>query len=97
MKIDVKVITHLEELARIELTAQEREQLAAQLDRIVRYVEKLQEVETGDISPTSTVVHRAQTRLRPDEPVRGLDRDDVLDRAPDAKNGYFRVPKVIER
>lgn len=97
MKIDVKVIAHLEKLARIELTAEEREQLTGQLDRIVRYVEQLQEVDTRDVSPTSAVVHQPRTQLRADEQVPGLDRAEVLDRAPDAKDGYFRVPRIIER
>ena len=72
MKIDVKMIAHLEKLARIELTADEREQLTGQLDRIVSYVEKLQKVDTGDVAPTSAVVHQQGGRLRPDEPVASL-------------------------
>ncbi|MDH3216522.1 MAG: Asp-tRNA(Asn)/Glu-tRNA(Gln) amidotransferase subunit GatC [Candidatus Krumholzibacteria bacterium] len=97
MKIDARTITHLEKLARIELTAQERERLSEQLDRIVGYVEQLQEVDTTDVSPTSAVTHQAHTQLRADEPRKGLERDAILSQAPDAKDGYFRVPKVIER
>ena len=97
MKIDVKMIAHLEELARIELTPDERKLLSEQLDRIVEYCEQLQALNTDDIAPTSAVVHHSRTELRSDEVVPGLDRDVILGSAPDAKDGYFRVPKIIER
>jgi aspartyl-tRNA(Asn)/glutamyl-tRNA(Gln) amidotransferase subunit C len=97
MKIDEKTIRHLETLARIELTAEERERLAGQLDKIVGYCEELQKVDTEGIEPTSAVVLEGHSALRPDEAKPGLDRDVVLTEAPDPKKPFFRVPKVIER
>jgi aspartyl-tRNA(Asn)/glutamyl-tRNA(Gln) amidotransferase subunit C len=97
MKIDAKMIAHLEELARIELTVAEREMLSEQLDRIVDYVEQLQQVNTDEVMPTSAVIHESRTDLRGDEVKNGLDRETILAQAPDAKDGYFRVPKIIER
>ena len=97
MKIDKKMIEHLEALARIDLTAEEKQRLAEQLDRIVGYIEQLQEVETDDVEATSFVVHSGQVRLRPDEPRKSLDREVILDQAPDAHDGFFRGPRIIER
>ena len=97
MKIDEKMIRHLEMLARIDLTADERGRLSEQLDRIVGYVEQLQEIDTEGVAPTSAVVHDEHSALRPDEPGPSLDRDKILGQAPDAKDGFFRVPKVVER
>ncbi|MFQ5510434.1 MAG: Asp-tRNA(Asn)/Glu-tRNA(Gln) amidotransferase subunit GatC [Candidatus Krumholzibacteriia bacterium] len=97
MKIDEKILRHLEVLSRIDLTDDERERLAAQLDRIVGYVEQLQAIDTKDVAPTSAVVHSERGALRKDEPGESLDRDAILGQAPDATNGFFRVPKVIER
>ena len=97
MKIDKKMIRHLETLARIDLTDEERTRLSEQLDSIVGYVEQLQEVDTGDIAPTSAVVHQKRSALRPDELRPGLDREVILAQAPDAKGDFFRVPKVVER
>jgi aspartyl-tRNA(Asn)/glutamyl-tRNA(Gln) amidotransferase subunit C len=97
MKIDLKMIRRLEELARIELTQEEREELSEQLDRIVEYVEQLQEADTTGIEPTSAVVHQRRAELRPDKVIKGLDRDAILGQAPDSEGGYFRVPKIIER
>lgn len=97
MKIDLKTIAHLEELARIELSTAEREQLAEQLDRIVEMCEQIQSLDTEKIAPTSGIAYESHTSLRPDEVKPGLERDVVLKLAPDAKDGFFRVPKIIER
>ena len=97
MKIDEKLIKHLEVLARMELTPDERKTLTEQLTRIVEYVEQLQEIDTENVEPTTAVVHQEEAPLRPDEPRPGLERDVVLAEAPDRDDGYFRVPKIIER
>jgi aspartyl-tRNA(Asn)/glutamyl-tRNA(Gln) amidotransferase subunit C len=97
MKIDLKMIAHLEALARIELTPEERTQLTEQLDRIVGFCEQLQEIDTENIEPTSAVVHESRLDLRADKVEPGLKRDVILGEAPDAENGFFRVPKIIER
>jgi len=97
MKIDLKMIAHLEALAKIELTPDERTQLSEQLDRIVEFCEQLQEVDTENIEPTSAVVHQSRPDLRADEVEPGLQRDVILGEAPDAEDGFFRVPKIIER
>ena len=97
MGFDKKMLAHLQELARIELTPEEEDRLTEQLASIVRYCEQLQEVNTENIAPTSAVVHEADRKLRPDIPEKGLDRDIVLAQAPDAVDGFFRVPKIVER
>ncbi len=97
MKIDLKTIAHLEALARIELTPEERDVLSEQLGRIVEYCEQIQGLDTDDVAPTSAVVHESGSALREDRVEPGLDRDVVLGEAPNAKDGYFRVPKIIER
>jgi aspartyl-tRNA(Asn)/glutamyl-tRNA(Gln) amidotransferase subunit C len=97
MKIDLKMIAHLEALAKIELTPEERDVLSGQLDRIVEYCEQIQALDTNGVAPTSAVVHEPRSALREDEVEPGLNRDVVLGEAPDAENGYFRVPKIIER
>ena len=97
MKITRETIQHLEDLARIELSADERKLLAEQLGRIVEYCEQIQSLDTDAIPPTSAVVHEKESKLREDVVKPGLDRDVVLAEAPDHRNGYFRVPKIIER
>ena len=97
MKITQEMIEHLEDLARIELSAEERKLLAEQLGRIVEYCEQVQALDTDNVEPTSAVVYERESKLRADVVKPGLDRDVVLKQAPDAKDGFFRVPKIIER
>lgn len=95
--IDRDAIIRLEKLSRIELTEAERERFAQQLPRIVEFCESLREIDTDAIEPTSAIALGAHVGLRKDEVQPGLNRDKVLKEAPDAEDGFFRVPKIIER
>jgi len=97
MKIDKKMIQHLEELARIDLSPDEETRFAEQLGRIVEYGEQLTDLDTEGIAPTNSVVPDGRTKLRADEPGPSLDRDAILAEAPDAEKGFFKVPKVVDR
>lgn len=97
MKIDRDTIRHLERLARIELDADEVARITEQLDRIVAFVAELQSVDTDGVAPTGLIAHAAGAPLREDVAREGLPREVVLDQAPDAAAGFFRVPRVIER
>ena len=97
MKFDRDTIIHVEKLAHIELTDDERARLTEQLGRIVEYIEQLQAVDTEGVEPTSGVFHEAAPGLREDVVEPSLDHNRVMAMAPDPKNGFFRVPKIIER
>ena len=97
MPVDKKMITHLEALARLELTPQEKERLTLQLDRIIGYLKQLEQIDTNGMEPTSLVAHEDHVGLRPDQPGDCIERDKILGEAPDTKTGLFRVPKIIER
>jgi len=97
MKIDRETIRHLERLARIELEAGEVAQITEQLDRIVAFVEQLQSVDTEGVPPTGLIAHAEGAPLREDELRESLPRDLLMEQAPDPADGYFRVPRVIER
>jgi aspartyl-tRNA(Asn)/glutamyl-tRNA(Gln) amidotransferase subunit C len=86
----------LEALARVDLDEEERDRLRLQLDRILGFVRKLQEVETGEATAGG---ENGPLPLPPasDEARECLDREEVLSQAPDREGGFFRVPPVIER
>ena len=56
MKITIKEVEHVARLARLELTEEEKEQMRAQLDSILSYIEKLNELDTSAVDPTSHVL-----------------------------------------
>ena len=97
MSFDRKQIEHLERLARIDLTEDEKRTLERELERIVQFVEKVQSVDTSALGGSSPTGHSDTERVRDDTPAAGLDRDRALGQAPDAVDGFFRVPPVIDR
>ena len=86
----------LEELARVDLEPGEREKLRLQLDRILGFVRKLQDIDTGDAGAEGEGAPHGAAPA-PDEPRDCLDRDEVLGQAPESEGGFFRVPPVIDR
>jgi aspartyl-tRNA(Asn)/glutamyl-tRNA(Gln) amidotransferase subunit C len=85
-------VLHVAKLARLELTDAEVERLSGELSKVLDHIEKISEL--GDlegVEPTSHVVE-VENALRPDEPRPSWPRDVVLEAAPDAAQGGFRVP-----
>lgn len=88
-------IEHIANLARLTLSDQEKELFGGQLDSILNYMNKLNELDTKDIGPTSHVLAISNV-TRDDIPVPSLDREDALLNAPDRTDKFYRVPKIIE-
>ncbi|EUJ38724.1 Asp-tRNA(Asn)/Glu-tRNA(Gln) amidotransferase subunit GatC [Brochothrix campestris] len=82
-------------LARLEITETEAEQYATQLEQIIQMVEKLNELDTDNIEPTTHAVPLTNV-LREDKVVAGLPRDVVLKNAPDSQDGYIKVPSIMD-
>jgi aspartyl-tRNA(Asn)/glutamyl-tRNA(Gln) amidotransferase subunit C len=95
MTLSIQEVETIAYLARLELSASEKELMSRQLSAILDYVNRLQELETGGIPPTSSVLP-PRSVLRPDEARPGLDRTTLLRNAPDTESGQFRVPPVLE-
>lgn len=94
MPVDPEVVDYVADLARLRLSQEERRRLVEQLDRIVGYVEKLQQLDVSDVPPTKHVVDLNNV-ARADEPRPSLPRDRMLTGAPETDDGYFVVPKVL--
>ena len=82
-------------LARLSLTEEEKELFGAQLSSILDYMEKLNELDTKDIEPTSHVLSISNV-MREDVPRDSIAREDALSNAPDKTEKFYRVPKIIE-
>jgi aspartyl-tRNA(Asn)/glutamyl-tRNA(Gln) amidotransferase subunit C len=101
MKITREDVLRVAELAHLELTPEEAETYRGQLDSILEYVGKLNELDVSGVEPMSQVLYAAtepgQSELREDV-ARPCDVGQaILAQAPNAEAPYFRVPKVIER
>jgi len=95
MKITRKEVEYVAHLARLELTPEEAEQFTGQLGQILDYFDKLKELDTGSIEPTSHAVPMANA-FREDEVKESYDQETALQNAPAKADGFFRVPKIIE-
>jgi len=112
MKVTEKDVTYVADLANLELTEQERATMLRDLNSILDYVDRLNELDTSDVPPMAQV----SDRYGVDESKQGSERfsyasredileglrkslphDEALANAPDADDDFFRVPKVIER
>jgi aspartyl-tRNA(Asn)/glutamyl-tRNA(Gln) amidotransferase subunit C len=99
MKISREDVLKVAALANLELTDAEVETYRGQLDDILTYIDKLNEIDTSNVAPmTHAVVAPADgSDLREDVVVRADVITEVLSGAPDPDPSYFRVPRVIEK
>ncbi|PIQ95229.1 MAG: Asp-tRNA(Asn)/Glu-tRNA(Gln) amidotransferase GatCAB subunit C [Nitrospirae bacterium CG11_big_fil_rev_8_21_14_0_20_41_14] len=95
MKISKEEIEHIAVLARLSLPEEEKELFGSQLSSILDYMEKLNELDTKGIEPTSHVLTLSNV-MRDDIPRPSIPKEDVLMNAPDHTEKFFRVPKIIE-
>ena len=112
MKVTEKDVSYVAELANLDLTPEERTAMLRDLNSILEYVDRLNELDTSDVPPMAQV----SDRYGVDEAKQGSERfayatredileglrkslphDEALANAPDADEHFFRVPKVIER
>lgn len=95
MKISREVVEHVGKLARLDLSEQEVDTFTGQMDAMLAYVEKLNELDTTNVSPTAHAVPM-ENAFREDVTSPSLAVDLSLAAAPDRVGDFFRVPKVIE-
>ena len=95
VKITLAEVEHVARLARLALDAGEKDRMRSQLDAILGYVEQLRRVDTAGVEPTAHVLPLANVmrddEVRPSYPVEAM-----LANAPEARDGQFRVPRILE-
>jgi len=94
MKIAIAEVEHVAKLARLQISSEEKENLTEQMNRILLYMEKLNELNTVGVEPTSHVLdlHNA---FRADTVNESLPREQTLENAPEANEAEFIVPRII--
>ncbi len=88
-------VEHIAHLARLHLSPEEEVKFGTQLNSILTYVEKLNELDTSGVEPTSHVLPLCNV-MREDEVRDSLIKDEALANAPDRYRDFYRVPKIIE-
>jgi len=93
--LDEVEVQKVAKLARLALGPEEIARMASELSAIVGYVQKLSELDTSGIEPTSHV-QIEKLALRDDQPRKGLSHDEALSEAPRVVNDGFAVPAFVE-
>lgn len=96
MEVNDALIDNLSNLARLEFSAEEKEDIKKDLRRMIEFVEKLSELDTSGIEP---LLHMspAINVLRDDRPEGSITREEALANAPATDGTYFKTPKVIRK
>jgi aspartyl-tRNA(Asn)/glutamyl-tRNA(Gln) amidotransferase subunit C len=94
-KISIQEVDHVARLARLDLSAADKERMRSELDGILTYIDKLRALDTRDVEPTSHAVPVTNV-MRDDVERPSLPVADMLANAPDPHREMFRVPKIIE-
>ncbi len=95
MRISKEEIDHIALLARLSLTEEEKKLYGAQLSNILEYIEKLNELDTKNVEPTSHVI-TLNNVMRDDVLEDSLPREESLKNAPSRSEKFYRVPRIIE-
>src|SRR4029077_1726568 len=108
MKVTEKDVTYVADLANLELTAEERQRMLKDLNSILEYIDRLNELDTSDVPPMAQVSARfGQLERTPADAPAFIGRDDILvpclphaeamKNAPETDGDFFKVPRVIEK
>ena len=95
MTIDLKTIKHISKLSRISVDDKKADKLAGDLNSIFDFIEKLNELNTDEVEPLTSVAETT-LKFRTDE-VKSKDiRNQILKNSPEENEDFFVVPKVVE-
>ena len=96
MKITEETVDHIAHLARLEFEGERKVAIQSDLERIITFMDKLQEVDTENVEPLifmSTEINR----VREDIPADTVTQEQALKNAPQRDSDYFRIPKVLDK
>jgi aspartyl-tRNA(Asn)/glutamyl-tRNA(Gln) amidotransferase subunit C len=94
-KIDIKTVDEVAHLARLEFNNEAKAEILNDMNRMLAFVDKLNELDTTDVEPLIYMTDEVNV-LREDEPKQTVNQKDALKNAPKKDSDYFKVPKVID-
>lgn len=92
--LDKKEVEYVADLAKLELTEQQKELFVKQFNQILSYFTKLNELDTTNVEPTYHILF-SPTPLHEDIPEKSLEQSTVTEMTKYHHNGYIRVPRIL--
>lgn len=96
MKVTEEIVDHIAHLARLEFEGERKQAIMNDMERIINFMEKLQEVDTENVAPL-VFMTKEINHLREDQAENTITQDEALKNAPKADSDYFRIPKVLSK
>ena len=108
MKVTEKDVAYVADLANLELTEQERQRMLKDLNSILDYIDRLNELDTSDVQPMAQISGKLvqsdgnqaegiSAAWREDVPLPSLRHNEAMSNAPETDGDFFKVPRVIEK
>lgn len=94
-KVTKETIEHIADLARLNISEAEKEKFTLEMEKIISYVDKLNELDTTHVKPMEHVIP-IRNILREDVVTGSFDREKLMGNAPSQEDGCYKVPKVME-
>lgn len=95
MKVSMEDVERAASLSMLTFTQEAKEAVRQDLDAVLAHVERLAELDTENVEPTSYILDQVNV-LRPDRIGKRWPREEMLKNAPEQEDGYFAVPRVVE-
>ncbi len=96
MKITNEIIDHIAHLARLEFEGKDKDAIREDMERIITFMDKLQELDTENVEPLIFMTDEVN-RLREDKAEVTVTHEEALKNAPKKDSDYFRIPKVLDK
>jgi len=96
MNIDKSTVEKLAHLARLEFSEKEKEEMLQDMDKILAFVDKINELDLDGVEPL-VYLTEGENVMRKDEVITQVTKDEALKNAPDKDTDYYKVPKVVTR
>jgi aspartyl-tRNA(Asn)/glutamyl-tRNA(Gln) amidotransferase subunit C len=108
MKVTEKDVAYVADLANLELTDQERQRMLKDLNSILDYIDRLNELDTSNVPPMAHLLGKLvqsdgnqadgiNAAWREDVPLPSLPHNEAMSNAPETDGDFFKVPRVIEK
>ena len=96
MKITNEISDHISHLARLEFNGTDKENIKADMEKIISFMDQLKKVKTDEVEPLVSVSENKNI-LREDKAVKTIDKSDAFANAPKKASDYFRIPKDLKK
>lgn len=95
-EVDIKTVEKLAQLSRLDFNEEEKATLQEEFGKIFDFVSQLEQADTNNVEPMTSVIKNASTPQRQDNSQNQISRDELQSNAPATEMGFFVVPKVID-